>query len=186
MGVKSDGFSIRYTITDGESDEVRVVEAIDGVQFRSYTAVLGNTNDSEVMGEPWLRLGNGTHMLTITATDSFGNSSVRTYVFTKSVNSFSIMNTFPYESATRPTRIKLSIPRNIPAEASFAVYVCNNGYDKTPTWEDATDSVIGSTVHVFENSTKTNELWGVKVRVEVARGAADGPCYVSQIGGSFE
>jgi hypothetical protein len=186
LGTKDNEFSQTYVVTDADSAEVRVIEAVDGVQVRSYVATLGSTNTFNVKGETWMRQSNGSHTMTITATDTSGNSTVRTYNFTKSINSFSVMNTFPYESTTRPSRIKLSITRNIPAEASFAVYVCNNGYDKTPTWEDATDSVIGSTVHVFENSTKTNELWGVKVRVEVARGAADGPCYVSQIGGSFE
>lgn len=119
-------------------------------------------------------------------TDSFGNSTTRTYTFTKSVSSFTIQNTEPYTSDTRPTRIKITVTRNIPAESTFKVYVCNNGFDASPTWEDATTSVTGGLVHVFENTTKTGAAWGVIIKVVVTRGEGEGACYVSQIGGNFE
>ncbi len=131
-------------------------------------------------------LTNGSHTMTIVATDSFGNSATRTYTFTKSVNSFSIVNSIPYDSDARPTRIKITVTRSIPAESSFAVYVCNNGYDANPTWEDATSSVTGGLVHIFENETKTAGAWGVLVKVVVDRLDGEGACYVSQIGGNFE
>ena len=124
--------------------------------------------------------------MTITATDSFGSTTVRTYTFTKLVNSFSIQNASPMMADTRPSRIKIGVTRNIPPEATFKVYVCNNGYDSVPTWEDATSSVTGNLIHIFENTTKTAASWGVLVKVEVDRGLAEGACYVSQIGGNFE
>ena len=186
LGTKTAGFSQTYTVSDADEDNVTVTETIDGVLIRSYSVVLGATNTFSVTGETWLKLTNGSHSMTITATDSFGNSSERTYTFTKSVSGFTIQNSEPYDSDTRPVRIKIRVARNIPAESTFKVYVCNNGFDASPTWEDATTSVTGSLVHVFENETKTGVAWGVLIKVEVTRGDGEGACYVSQIGGNFE
>jgi len=186
LGVKSAGFTQSYTVTDADGDSVTVTEKIDGVPLRSYNVTLGATNTFSVTGTTWLALSNGSHTMTITATDSFGSTTVRTYTFTKSVNSFSIQNASPMMADTRPSRIKIGVTRNIPPEATFKVYVCNNGYDSVPTWEDATSSVTGNLIHIFENKTKTADSWGVLIKVEVNRGLAEGACYVSQIGGNFE
>ena len=186
LGTKTAGFSQTYTVSDADGDTVTVAETIDGNSLRTYTVTLGATNTFAVTGETWLKQSNGTHTMKITATDSFGNSSVRTYTFTKSVSGFTIQNSEPYDSDTRPTRIKITVTRSISAESTFKVYVCNNGYDASPTWEDATTSVTGGLVHVFENETKTGAAWGVLIKVEVARGDGEGACYVSQIGGNFE
>jgi hypothetical protein len=85
----------------------------------------------------------------------------------------------------------LVVTRNIPSAATFKVEVCNNGFDASPIWEDATDAVQSGLVHVFANTkcdTMQNGLqkWGVLVRVTVARNGATGACYVSAIGGNFE
>ena len=186
LGTKTAGFSQTYTVSDADGDTVTVAETIDGNSLRTYTVTLGATNTFAVTSETWLKQSNGTHTMKIMATDSFGNSSVRTYTFTKSVSGFTIQNGEPYDSDTRPTRIKITVTRSIPAESTFKVYVCNNGYDASPTWEDATTSVTGGLVHVFANETKTDANWGVLIRVEVTRGDGEGACYVSQIGGNFE
>lgn len=186
LGTKNVGFTQTYTVTDADGDTVTVEETIDNKQVRSYVVTLGTTNTFSVTGETWLEQSNGSHTMKIKATDSFGNTTTRTYTFTKSVNSFTIRNTTPYTADTRPTRIKLTITRNIPTESTFKVYVCNNGFDASPTWEDATSSVTGNLVHVFSNTTKTASNWGVVIRVVVTRGKGSGACYVSQIGGNFE
>lgn len=185
LGTKGDGFTQTYTITDTESNTVTVKESIDGVQIRSYVATLGATNTLSVTGNTWLMLANGNHTLTITATDGV-DSSVRTYSFTKSVNSFTIQNSTPMAASTRPTRIKVIVNKTIPAEATFKVEVCNNGYDSSPAWEDATASMNSGLVHLFSNTTKTATNWGVRIRVTVNRNGGSGACYVSSIGGNFE
>lgn len=186
LGTKTQGFSQTYTIADADGDTVSVVETIDGKTLRSYTATLGATNTFAVTDETWLTQTNGTHTMRIVATDSFGNSAARTYTFTKLVTSFSIMNSCPMESDSMPTRIAVTVNRNIPAEADFLVEVCNNGFDASPTWEDATTSVTGGLVHVFTNTTKTADNWGVQIRVTVTRNDGEGACYVNSIGGNFE
>ncbi len=186
LGTKTQGFSQTYSVTDGDNDAVTVVERIDGVLIRSYAVSLGATNTFAVTGETWLALANGTHSMTITATDIYGDSAVRTYTFTKSVASLSIQNTTPMISSSKPVRIALVVTRNIPAEAEFKVEVCNNGFDASPTWEDCTASVKSSNPYVFTNSSKTADNWGVVIRVTVNRNGGEGACYISSIGGNFE
>jgi hypothetical protein len=132
-----------------------------------------------------LALPNGSHTFTIRATDGM-DSSVRTYTFTKLVNSFTIQNTTPLQSTNMPTRIMMVVTRVIPSAATFKVEVCNNGYDTSPTWEDATSTVVSGRVYQFTNKTKTATKWGVKYRITVNRNGATGACYISAIGGNFE
>ena len=185
LGEKTDGFSFQYVVTDEDSDVIDVTEAIDGEGMYSYVAMSGETNTSSVMGDTWLKLANGTHTLTITATDSVGVSTVRSYSFTKNVTSLSV-ETHPMESANMPTRISVTITKNVPNGAIFKVMVCNNGYDDEPTWEDATDDINNFLVYDFTNKRKTADNWGVIVKVTVDRNGAEGACYISAIGGNFE
>lgn len=185
LGTKSSGFSQTYTVTDANSNPVTVTESIDGVQVRSYVVTLGANNTFSVTGNTWLALANGNHTMTITATDGI-DSSVRNYTFTKSVTSFTIQNSSPMAASTRPTRIKVSVVRNIPPEATMKIEVCNNGFDSSPTWEDATSSMNNGLVHLFSNTTKTATQWGVRIRVTVNRNGGSGACYVSSIGGNWE
>ena len=185
LGVKSEGFTGTYKVTDANNNTVTVTESIDGVQIRSLVVTLGATNTYGITGNTWLALPNGSHTLTIRATDGI-DSSVRTYTFTKLVNTFTIQNSTPWVSSTMPSRIMLVITRNIPSESTFKVEVCNNGYDTSPAWEDCTDAVKSGLVHVFTNKVKTAGNWGVKVRVTVNRNGATGACYISAIGGNFE
>lgn len=185
LGVKSEGFTGTYTITDANNNAVTVTESIDGVQIRSFVAILGATTTYGITNNTWLALPNGSHTLTIRATDGI-DSSVRTYTFTKLVNGFTIQNTNPLQSTNMPSRIMIVVTRNIPPEATFKVEVCNNAYDTSPTWEDATAAVLSGLVYPFNNTTKTASNWGVKYRITVNRNGATGACYVSEIGGNFE
>lgn len=185
LGVKSEGFTDTYIIQDANNNAVTVTEAIDGVQIRALVATLGAPIAYGITGNTWLALPNGSHTLTITATDGI-DTTVRTYTFTKLVDSFTIQNSTPWASTTRPSRIMLVVTRNIPAGATFKVEVCNNGRDASPAWEDATAAVTSGLVHVFANTTKSDSDWGVRFRVTVVRNGASGACYVSAIGGNFE
>ena len=185
LGVKSSGFVGAYTITDANSDAVTVTEAIDGVQIRALVATLNTPIPYAIVGNTWLTLPNGSHTFTIAATDGI-DTTVRTYVFTKLVEGFTIQNSIPWVSTTRPSRIMLVITRNIPSGAKFKVEVCNNGLQGSPTWEDCTAAVESGLVHVFSNESNSAATWGVLVRVTVERNGAAGACYVSAIGGNFE
>ena len=185
LGIKIDGFTQTYSVTDANNNVVTITEAIDGVKIRSYVATLGETNTFSITGNTWLALANGIHTMTITATDGLDNA-VRTYTFTKALTSFTVQKTTAIEATTIPTRIKVSVMKTIPAEATFKVEVCNNGFDSNPTWEDATSVVLSELTYEFMNTTKTATKWGVNIRVTVMRNNGSGACYITSIGGNFE
>ena len=185
LGGKTTAFSQTYSVTDANSNTVTITESIDGVSVRSYTATLGATNTFSVSGNTWLKLANGIHTLTIIATDGI-DTSVRTYTFTKVVTSFTVQKSTAIEASAKPTRIKVSVVKTIPPEATFKVEVCNNGFDNSPTWEDATSVVLSELVYEFKNTTKTATKWGVNIRVTVNRNNGNGACYITSIGGNWE
>ena len=106
--------------------------------------------------------------------------------FTKLVDNFTIENSTPLSASEMPSRIMLVITKNVPSDAIFKVEVCNNGYDTSPTWEDATDAIVSGVAYSFRNDTKKATNWGVKFRVMVERNGSTGACYISAIGGNFE
>ena len=185
LGVQFIEFTQTYSVEDVDNDIVTVTEAIDGVKVRSYTTTLGANNTFSVAGNTWLALPNGIHTMTITATDGI-DTSVRTYVFTKVVTSFTVQKATPMESSVRPIRIKVNIVKNLPPEATFKVEVCNNGFDSSPIWEDATSVVLAEQRYEFNNKEKNAAKWGVNIRVTVNRNNGSGACYITSIGGNWE
>jgi hypothetical protein len=185
LGSKSQGFTHTYTVNDADKESVTVKEYIDNRLIRSYVATLNATNSVVITGETWLELVNGIHTIKIVATDGFAEVT-RTHTFTKSVTKLVVQRAVPIESATKPKSIRVTVVKNIPAEALFKVEVCNNGYDTSPTWEDITDWVISGRIYDFENTTKTASKWGVNVKVTVDRNGAEGACYITEIGGNWE
>ena len=184
LGEKNAEFSLDYRVEDPNGDIMTVTEHIDGVYLRSFV-YRDVTSTISVKGDTWVALSNGYHTMTITATDGI-DTTVRTYTFVKSVSSFAVQNNNPYTATTMPTRIKISLSGNFPVGVTKKVEVCNNGFDSSPTWEDASTAESGGLIHVFTNKTKTATNWGVKIRVTVNRNGASGACYITSIGGNFE
>lgn len=187
LGVKRADFTYEYSVTDPDNDVVNVVEKIDGSTINTRNNVtLGETLTLSVSGNTFTGLTNAQHTITITATDSAGNSATRTLTFTKAINSFVITLTEPLEAESQPTRCNINVNRDIPAGGTFKVEACNNPYDVQPVWEDCTNAVISGLAHVFENTVNTATQFGLNVRVTVTRGDALTACWVSGIGGNFE
>lgn len=44
---------------------------------------------------------------------------------------------------------------------------------------------LTSQKHFFTNQTKTAASWGVKIKVKLLRGSAEGDCYIQSVGGNF-
>ena len=177
--------SYEYTVTDADGHQVDVVEMLDGVTLRSYTVTLGHTNTLTIGSEAWLKVVNGSHTLKIVATDAKDASVTRTLTFTKAVTSVEFEQTLAMEADAMPTKALVNIQGNFPAGCTLQVWICNNGNDASPTWEDITQKVKAGQKHYFTNTTNTAAAWGVKVKAKLLRGSATETCYIQSIGGNF-
>lgn len=187
LGTKRGDFTYQYSVTDPDGDTVNVVEKIDGKTIATKNAItLGATQTLSVSGNTFTALTNAKHTITITATDSAGNSAVRTLTFTKSIAGFVITLSAPLEADSQPTRANVKVTRDIPAGGTFKVEVTNNPFDASPVWEDCTNAVVQGVAHVFTNKINTAARYGMNIRVTVQRGDALTACWVSGIGGNFE
>lgn len=187
LGTKTGPFNQGYTITDTDSGQtITVVEKIDGVQKRSYNATSGQNYSFNVTAAEWVKLLNGSHTLTITATDNYGGSATRTYTFTKNETEIELTLSTPLDADAMVTKAIMSVTRQIPAGATFSVEMCNNGYDASPTWEDVTQEVISGNKIFLQNKTKTAAQWGFNFRIKVNRNGATGDCFIVSAGGNFE
>ena len=187
LGVKRADFTYQYSVTDPDGDTVNVVEKIDGKTIATKNAItLGATQTLSVSGNTFTALTNAKHTITITATDSAGNSAVRTLTFTKSIAGFVITLSTPLEADSQPTRANIKVTRDIPAGGTFKVEATNNPFDASPVWEDCTNAVVQGVAHVFTNKINTAAQYGMNIRVTVQRGDALTACWVSGIGGNFE
>lgn len=150
-----------------------------------YTVTLGQTNTLTIGSEAWLKVVNGSHTLKIVATDAKDASVTRTLTFTKAVTSVEFEQTLAMEADAMPTKALVNIQGNFPAGCTLQVWICNNGNDASPTWEDITQKVRSGQKHYFTNKTKTAAAWGVKVKAKLLRGSATETCYIQSIGGNF-
>ena len=187
LGIKRADLTYQYSVTDPDGDTVNVVEKIDGKTIATKNAItLGATQTLSVAGNTFTALTNAQHTITITATDSAGNSAVRTLTFTKSIAGFVITLSAPLEANSQPTRANIKVTRDIPAGGTFKVEATNNPFDASPVWEDCTNAVVQGVAHVFANKINTAAQYGMNIRVTVQRGDALTACWVSGIGGNFE
>ena len=184
LGVKDAGFMVSYSISDVDTDEVTVTEAIDGVTKRTFTATLDGSNSFNVTGEYFMKLLNGGHTLTITANDGKA-STVHTLTFTKEVTGAGITLETPMPADAQITICVLSVAGFIPADAEYKVEVTNNANDETAVWEDCTAEVKNSANHIFENKTAANGF-AFNFRITAERGVSGEGGYITSVQGGFQ
>lgn len=186
LGVRHEGFTYEYTVTDAENDAVTIDEYLDSFPLRSYPAQLGGTAAALVTGADWAALKQGSHTLSVNAIDPMSETAIRTMTFVKQVDRLSVSLEKPLQSEERPNRINVNVTAEVPLGATLTIETCNNGYDEEPVWEDATGASLAGRAHVFSNTLKLADDWGVNVRVTLLRGDAVGECYITGIGGNFD
>ena len=78
-----------------------------------------------------------------------------------------LIETKTMESYKRMEMIAFHIDTHNIQDADIKVYVANNGFDESPTWEDATNELLTDDLYYFTNEIKTADKWGVKVKIEI-------------------
>ena len=185
LGEKSEGFTIPYTVSDAERQEVTVTEKVGNLVKRTYKPTLGRQNTFEVTGEYFQKILNGAQTVQIVATDSAGKSSTLQLTFTKAVHRAVITLSEPLAVEKQITVAVLAITGKIPVDAECTVEMTNNGNDPEPNWEDATADVKAGRNHPFQNKTQTNG-WAFNFRVTVERGESDEDGYITAVQGGFQ
>jgi len=174
-----------YTVTDADGHQVTVVEKLDGTKIKEYTVTLGEANSFAISAETWQKILNGSHTITITATDAKNVSAVRAMTFTNAVNAVEFEQTLAMAADDMPTKALVNVQGHFPTGCTLTIWICNNGNDAAPAWEDITNKALNGTKHFFANTAKTADAWGVKIKVKLLRGSATETCYIQSVGGNF-
>lgn len=171
--------SITYTVTDpDEGDTLTAVITLDSTQLESKAVVSGEEQSFSVSSDKWLEVLNGTHTLTVTATDQQGASGSRIWTMTKAVQSIQVQAESPAETEEMCRRAILDLTYAMPEGGSLKVEICNNALDSAPTWEDMTSAFLNGDKFFFQNQTKTAESWAYSWRVTISREGQAGECWL--------
>lgn len=184
MGVKREGFSVPYSVSDKDGDAITVTEAADGVTLRTFLAEPEEENALRLTGQDFMKVLNGPRTLTITASDG-KVSSVHALTFTKAVHAASVTLTEPMEADAEISVCALSVTGSLPADAVFKAEVTNNALDETPVWEDCASAVRAGVNYVFENKTAARGF-AFSFRVSVKRGPSGQGGFITSIQGGFQ
>ena len=185
LGTKTAGFSVSYSVNDEDTDDtVTVTETLDSTTKRTYTATKNATNSFAVTGDYFQKVLNGSHTMTISATDGKATTT-KSLTFTKSVTKAVISMTTPMDADAQITICSITVGGSIPADATFTVEVTNNGKDTSPVWEDCTAEARNGRNYLFTNATAANGF-AFNFRVTAERGASGTGGYITSIQGGFQ
>ena len=185
LGLISSKPTINYSVTDAEGDEIIITERLNGKVLQTYTVSSGTSCTVNIPNMSWLGCGNSTNTIEINARDSAGGSSNKTITFTRAIDRIEVI-TNPIKTDKAVTKISLEVGWNT-ENASGQVFVCNNAYDASPTWENMTNSVGSNLVYNLTNTIKTAAEWGVSVKVIVKKdGGSTGEVSLYSIKGTYE
>ena len=186
LGLKTGAFSFSYTVSDQESNKLTVVEKINGVQKKSFTATSGSTYTFQITQQEFICILNGTNTLSITVTDTDGGVTTKNITFQKKENEIAFTLKTPFETDAAASVGIMNVVRQIPEGVDFTIEACNNAYDTSPTWEDVTRFVRENRNFILLNEQKTASKWGFSFKVTVRRNTAQGEIYISSVGGNFK
>ena len=181
LGTVTSAPSRTYTVGDADSDDtLTIVEALDGSEVRTIqNAVRGQSYTFAITAAKFASLASGAHSMTITVTDSAGNTATRTVTFTRSVTTISVQRAAITTDA-KAEKILVSV-RYLGAEAGLEVKACNNANDASPTWE----TVTPGRKHLFTNTTKTAASWAVGLKVSLTKTAGFDTIALYGVSGSY-
>lgn len=118
--------------------------------------------------------------LRITSTDTGSQTPTISSVLTLSKGSKLEIQTYPQDYDTQPKKVIVILENMVAEGATAKTYVANNANDELVVWEEYNPTDNG--LHVFQNTIKTAEKWGVAVKYEADAGTATGEVSISRIG----
>ena len=185
LGVINSKPTIKYTVTDAEGDQITITERLNGKVLQTYTVNSGTSCTVNIPNMSWLGCSSSTNTIEINARDTAGNSTNKSITFTRAIDRIEVI-TNPIKTDKAVAKISLEVGWNT-ENASGQVFVCNNAYDTSPTWENMTSSVGSNLVYNLTNKTKTASNWGLSVKVIVKKdGGSTGEVSLYNIKGTYE
>ena len=181
LGAVTSPPSRAYTVGDvDDGDTLTIVEALDGSEVRTIAdAERGKTYTFGLTAAQFAALAAGEHSMTITVTDSAGNSATRVVTFSRSITMISVQRD-AIETDAMAEKVLISV-RFLGAENNLTVEACNNAKDAVPTWE----AVTPGRKHLFTNKTKTATKWAVGVRVKLTKASTSDTIALYGVSGSY-
>lgn len=187
MGVVNDKFEYVFSISDVEKDTIYYSTYLDNkLLSKQVEAVDGKKYATVIEGMDMIKLEPGKHTFKIVAVDAQGSKSERIITFSRDVQTLIMMLKEPFATDVQSKRVLVAPGWDVAKGAECRVEVCNNGFDRNPTWEDATAMTELNKAYVFQNDRKTATKWGVNIRLMIERKAAKTNSYITGIGGAFE
>lgn len=178
--------SITYSVKDNEGDAITVTEKLNGEVINQFSATSNTNYTVGITDTFWLTCGSNTNTVEIIASDALGGSSSKTITFSRKITKLQIVMKNAIETDAKATKILVS-PQWTTTGGVGKVEVCNNGFDASPTWEDATTMVVLNRPHLFTNTSKTASKWGIKIRITVTKNQGyDGEVAIFGFGGAYE
>jgi hypothetical protein len=186
LGTVNEGKSVNYSVTSAQGNAVTVTERLDGHIMRTYMPELGAAQRVEALApENYMTVLNGSHTLTIEATDGTADAGPVSVKFAKAVHACSVTLARPMPADDMPTQVRLQVSGNIPTDAILTAEVCNNAYDAAPAWEDISGHMQAGYNYPFAHTAKAAETWGVNFRVGIRRGPGGAEGYAHAIEGGY-
>ena len=185
LGTLTDGFTCNYSVNDADaSDSVNVTLSMDDTTIKTFAATKNKLETYSLTGNEWLKVTNGEHTFTITASDG-KDSTTNTITFTRNLTELTVTLSSPFSADDRISACALNVEGSIPADAVCKYEVTNNALDSTPVWEDCTKKSQAGFSYVFTNKSAENGF-AFNFRVTISRGASGSGGYISSISGGFE
>ena len=185
LGTLDSGFSCVYSVDDAdESDSVSVTLDLDGVQISTFTATKNQQETYSLTGNEWLKVTNGEHTFTITASDG-KDAATNAITFTRNLTELTVTLAQPFPADDVISACALNVEGSIPADAVCKFEVTNNALDSEPVWEDCTKKSQAGLSYVFTNKSAENGF-AFNFRVTISRGASGSGGYITSISGGFE
>lgn len=189
LGNVTNSFEYSWSATDPEKDKMTATIYLDDRILKDRHSISEGANQTiKIDGMDMFKISRGKHTIRIVVEDDKGFNSTRTLTFTRVVNRLVMkLAGNGIETDGLAKRVLISTAGIHVAKGADVKYeVCNNSFDDSPTWEDATAMTMANKAFNFTNKDKVAEKAGVDIKVTITRGDAKGQSYISAIGGSFD